>query len=364
GVRAEHVRRLRRQHALRPLRLPRELLGHVAGERRRRRARRDRHPRLRRGRAAQRHVEHEGDRERHRPPHRHAARRECGGRADREHDANGRAPVVADDEVPPESPEGDDVLHARTSAVTNRSRLRRRSAATKTADSAITKASTPNSAASEPGQLPPAPSVDQKIPNVVSITPTANLSVFSGTRARGGRTANPTAATSATATPAPSAASGMLPCVLPNVSTMNATSRPSSSTPLNESVNPYQSTPPRSRGAAVFASASSREKISSSSCSALNPLARRIALRSHCSPNVSRRPPTTSRNASIGMTVSAGPSAATIAASTTTAAPTPVSEERQPRATPEASTMVSASTPSTALARNAERTRKTPAVIR
>ena len=43
--------------------------------------------------------------------------------------------------------------------------------------------------------------------------------------------------------PAPSAASGMLPCVLPNVSTMNATSRPSSSTPLNESVKPYQSRP-------------------------------------------------------------------------------------------------------------------------
>ena len=66
----------------------------------------------------------------------------------------------------------------------------------------------------------------------------------------------------------------------------------------------------------------------------------------------------------MGMTVSAGPSAATMTASASTAAPTPVSDERQPRATPDASTMVSASTISTALARNADRTRKTPAVIR
>ena len=53
-------------------------------------------------------------------------------------------------------------------------------------------------------------------------------------------------ATSTSAMPAPSAASGMLPCVLPKVRTMNATSRPSSSTPLNASVKPYQSRPARS----------------------------------------------------------------------------------------------------------------------
>ena len=44
-------------------------------------------------------------------------------------------------------------------------------------------------ATSSPGQSQPAPSAAQKIPNVVSITPTANLSVFSGTRASGARTA-------------------------------------------------------------------------------------------------------------------------------------------------------------------------------
>ena len=85
-------------------------------------------------------------------------------------------------------------------------------------------------------------------------------------------------------------------------------------------------------------------------------------MRSHCRPKTRRREPTTSRSASIGMTVSAGPRAPTIAASTTVAAATPVSDERQPRATPEARTIVSASTNSTALARKAERTRK-PAVM-
>src|SRR6266404_1163212 len=67
------------------------------------------------------------------------------------------------------------------------------------------------------------------------------------------------------------------------------------------------------------------------------------------------------RRTSIGISVSAGPSAATIAASTTVAAPSPVSDERQSRVMPAASTIVSASTNSTALARNADAMRK-PAV--
>ena len=55
------------------------------------------------------------------------------------------------------------------------------------------------------------------------------------------------------------------------------------------------------RRAAARASSSSRAKIASSSCSALKPLARRIALRSHCSPKASSSPPTTSRSAVIGI---------------------------------------------------------------
>jgi hypothetical protein len=48
-----------------------------------------------------------------------------------------------------------------------------------------------------------------------------------------------------------------------------------------------------------------------------------------------------------------------IAASTRVAAPTPTIVERQPRTTPTASTIVSASTASTALARKVARKRKT-----
>src|SRR5205823_14042933 len=82
-------------------------------------------------------------------------------------------------------------------------------------------------------------------------------------------------------------------------------------------------------------------------------------LRSHCRPKTRSSDPTTSRRAEIGTSVSAGPSAATAAASATVAAATPRSEERHPRVIPAARTIVSASTISTALARKAERTRKT-----
>ena len=53
-------------------------------------------------------------------------------------------------------------------------------------------------------------------------------------------------------------------------------------------------------------------KIASSSWSALNPLARRIALRSHCRPKTSSSPPTTRRSTPIGSAVRAGPRTATI----------------------------------------------------
>ena len=59
------------------------------------------------------------------------------------------------------------------------------------------------------------------------------------------------------------------------------------------------------------AAATCSAKIASSSWRALKPLARRIALRSHCSPNTSSSPPTTRRSTPIGSAVSAGPSTAT-----------------------------------------------------
>src|SRR3954453_19458446 len=88
------------------------------------------------------------------------------------------------------------------------------------------------------------------------------------------------------------------------------------------------------------------------------PLARRIALRSHCRPKTSSRPPTTIRRTSNGRAETAGPRTATTSARTTAAAPAPVRVERQPRVTPTASTIVRASTISTPLARKADRKRK------
>ena len=50
-------------------------------------------------------------------------------------------------------------------------------------------------AASRPGQVTPAPSPLQKMPKAVSITPTPNFSVFSGTRESGACTTMPASST-------------------------------------------------------------------------------------------------------------------------------------------------------------------------
>ena len=77
----------------------------------------------------------------------------------------------------------------------------------------------------------------------------------------------------------------MLRWFAPKVTTMNATSRPSSSTPLKLTVKPYRRSARLAGRRAACRELSA--KTASSSCSALNPLARRIALRSHCRPKTS-----------------------------------------------------------------------------
>jgi hypothetical protein len=89
-------------------------------------------------------------------------------------------------------------------------------------------------------------------------------------------------------------------------------------------------------------------KLRNSSCFALRPLERKIALCSHWRPKISNSPPTPTLKTSIGSAVSAGPRAATIAESTTVATLTPVIVEDQLRVVPTASTIVNASTASTA----------------
>src|SRR5947209_2032807 len=77
-----------------------------------------------------------------------------------------------------------------------------------------------------------------------------------------------------------------------------------------------------------------------------------MALRSHCNPKINSSVPITTRKAPRGMSrSSAGPRTNTMAARHEAAAPTPNQALRQPRVTPTASTMVTASTTSTPLAR-------------
>src|ERR1700704_7038039 len=64
-------------------------------------------------------------------------------------------------------------------------------------------AAKPMMARSAPGQATPRPSPVQKTPNADSMTPTANLRVFSGTRASGRCTAKPAMATREQAASAP-----------------------------------------------------------------------------------------------------------------------------------------------------------------
>src|ERR1700677_5375380 len=99
-------------------------------------------------------------------------------------------------------------------------------------------------AASLPGHATPAPSAPQNVPNDVSMTPTASFIQFSGTFDSGALTAMPVSVTTMMAAAAPITAAPRFFWLSPNVITMNATSRPSSSTPLNASVKEYQSLTP------------------------------------------------------------------------------------------------------------------------
>src|SRR3954470_1558812 len=90
----------------------------------------------------------------------------------------------------------------------------------------------------------PTPSPPQNVPNDISISATENLIVFSGTWLSGRWTFRPTRPTMTKASRAPAALSAQLldvPELAPNVRTINATSRPSRKTPLNETTKPVQS---------------------------------------------------------------------------------------------------------------------------
>src|SRR5215470_18372202 len=207
--------------------------------------------RLARRRAAQRPAERPGHRDGQQPPgvHRGGVHQQRGQRQGNGHHG-GPAPVVADHEVVPERAEhAQPPAHAvLLSAAGTEARAAARARPSRAVYPSATRAvagTMASSAASWPGHDAPAPSAPQNTPNEVSTTPTENFIVFSGTRDSGARTAIPTAATTTTAATAPAAASPTFCWLAPKVIAMNTTSRPSSSTPLNERVNAYQSRTPR-----------------------------------------------------------------------------------------------------------------------
>src|SRR5207302_9360765 len=92
---------------------------------------------------------------------------------------SGVAPVVPDDEVVPELAERPKTRHA-GAPVSSRRLRRRRSIETSRALVPSWQARSPTREASLPGQCSPARSPAQEIPNVVSMTRTANLIASSG----------------------------------------------------------------------------------------------------------------------------------------------------------------------------------------
>src|ERR1700678_3439834 len=204
-------------------------------------------------------------------------------------------------------------------------------------------------ATSLPGQRTCTPSPLQNVPKLTSITPTLIFSAFSGTVDSWCATIAPSAPTTSSAASAASVAISSACPVLPRVRTMITTSKPSRNVPLN-------ATSTAARASASLSCCVVVAKMASSSCLGSAPAARSTALRNHCSPKINRMPPITVRSTGSGMCVSSGPTAATRAAKSTNAPSAPAIPRRQPAVAPTATTIVRASTTSTAQAK------KTPTI--
>ena len=110
--------------------------------------------------AADRDDEEPEDGDRHQPPRAHVVVRDDGGESERENEARGDEPVVADDEVPPEAGEGDDATHVACGA----GRRSRRSSRTSANDDERVERQETGIAASLPASEAPAPSAPQNVP--------------------------------------------------------------------------------------------------------------------------------------------------------------------------------------------------------
>src|SRR5882762_3842425 len=158
---------------------------------------------------------------------RHGRRNRGNDRREYDYDADGqREQAIVDEKTRQLAKNVDERFHGRASIARERTSVRAATAATRNS------AANPRIARSAPGQGTPRPSPVQNTPNEDSMMPTVNLSVFSGTRASGRRTAKPTAATSAQAASAPTLAGTRRPRPAPTAMTTNTTSSPSRSIAL------------------------------------------------------------------------------------------------------------------------------------
>jgi hypothetical protein len=222
-------------------------------------------------------------------------------------------------------------------------RARRRSRPMSAAAASRYQPTRPRIAASSPGQSTPRPCTAQNVPKLDSSVPTSSCSALRGMRWTTPRASRPAPATTTKAAAAPSTALGSAWAVRPKLTTMNATSKPSSSTPLNDSTNAVQSTPWAGTPSAGAARSPMPRKPPV--------LTLLMPLRSHCRPKTSSSEPITRRSASIGTARNAVPKASTSTASTASPAPPPSQVDRQPRTLPTPTTMITISMTSTAAAR-------------
>ena len=194
------------------------------------------------------------------------------------------------------------------------------------------------------------------MPKVVSIAPTANFIVFSGTRERGARTSTPATTTKVAQArlPTPRSEPAAVAAEADNDERHLETLEEHSFERERERV-PVEADALLAPGKSGPLELTREDRVLV--MERLEATRAQDRLRSHCRPKASSRAPTTTRSPLIGINVKAGPSTPTITVSAAAAAPAPISGDRQPRVVPTASTIVSASTISTAQATNAARKR-------
>src|SRR5262249_38059602 len=173
-----------------------------------------------------------------------------GGQRQRHGHHGGPAPVVTDHEVVPEraeraQPPAHAALPSAVGTAARAAARARRSRATYPSATRAVAGTMASSATSLPGHQPPPPPAPQTPPTGAGMPPPATSSCSPGPRAGGPPRGTRTPAPPPPAAAAPAAASPTFCWLAPNVIAMKTTSRPSSSTPLNESVKAYQSRTPR-----------------------------------------------------------------------------------------------------------------------